>query len=57
MIEEKRKINYLSSQMKEKIINRAMDNIRGLHKLKENGFKVGKLKFKSFTLNSSTISL
>ena len=45
---EKRKINYLSSQMKEEIINRAIDNIRGLHKLKEKGFKIGKLKFKSF---------
>ena len=33
---------------KEEIINRAMDNIRGLHKLKEKGSKVGKLKFKSF---------
>ncbi|WMT53658.1 RNA-guided endonuclease InsQ/TnpB family protein [Ferroplasma acidiphilum] len=57
---ETRKLNYLSSQMKEEIINRAMDNIRGLHKLKENGFKVGKLKFKSFItsipLNQYTIT-
>jgi len=57
---ETRKLKYLSSQMKEEIINRAIDNIRGLHKLKEKGSKVGKLKFKSFItsipLNQYTIT-
>jgi len=45
---ENRKLKYLSSQMKEEIINRAKDNINGLNKLKEKGFKVGRLKFKSY---------
>jgi putative transposase len=57
---ETRKLKYLSSQMKQEIINRAIDNIRGLHKLKEKGFKIGKLKFKSFItsipLNQYTIT-
>ena len=57
---ETRELKYLSSQMKEEIINRGIDNIRGLHKLKEKGFKIGKLKFKSFItsipLNQYTIT-
>ncbi|WP_009887951.1 RNA-guided endonuclease InsQ/TnpB family protein [Ferroplasma acidarmanus] len=57
---ETRELKYLSSQMKQEIINRAKDNINGLHKLKEKGFKVGKLKFKSFItsipLNQYTIT-
>jgi putative transposase len=40
-------LNYLSSQMRQSIIDRTTDNIRGLHELKSNGHKVGKLKFKS----------
>ena len=44
---EKRKINYLSSQMKQDIIKRTGNNIIGLRELKKKGFNVGKLKFKS----------
>ncbi len=44
---EIRYLNYLSSQMRQSIIDRTIDNIRGLTKLKSNGHKVGKLKFKS----------
>jgi putative transposase len=43
---EKRKINYLSAQMKQDLLKRTKNNISGLHELKENGFKIGKLKFK-----------
>ena len=43
---EKRKINYLSAQMKQDLLKRTENNISGLHELKENGFKTGKLKFK-----------
>ncbi len=42
-----RKLLYLSSQMKEEIIDLAIDNIKGLHELKEKGFKIGGLKYKS----------
>ncbi len=44
---EIRDLNYLSSQMRQSIFARTIDNIRGLHKLKSNGHKIGKLKFKS----------
>ncbi len=33
--------------MKEEIIYHAVDNIRGLHELKEKGFKIERLNFKS----------
>jgi putative transposase len=45
---EKRKLLYLSSQMKEGIIDRATGNIKSLHELKIKGFKIGGLKFKSY---------
>lgn len=44
---EKREIKTLSSQMKQEIIDQIKDNLRSLKKSKENGNKVGKLKFKS----------
>jgi putative transposase len=44
---EIRDLNCLSSQMRQSIISRTQDNIRGLSKLKDNGHKVGKLKYKS----------
>ena len=40
-------LKYLSSQMKQELVQRAMDNIKGLHELKEKGFPVGRLKYKS----------
>ncbi|WP_231563393.1 transposase [Acidiplasma sp. MBA-1] len=45
---EIRDLKYLSSQMREEIIDRTMDNIKGLSKLKEKGYKIGKLKFKKY---------
>jgi putative transposase len=44
---EVRVLRCLSSQMRQEIIDRAKDAIRGLTRLKENGRKVGALKFKS----------
>jgi putative transposase len=44
---ELRHLDYLSAQMKQGLIKRTQDNIRGLHERKENGYKVGKLKYKS----------
>ncbi len=44
---ETRTIAHLSSQMRQSIIRRTVDNIRGLAQLKANGHKMGKLKFKS----------
>jgi len=44
---EKRKIKTLSSQMKQEIIDQIKDDLKSLKKSKENGNKVGKLKFKS----------
>lgn len=44
---EERDIKYLSSQMKQEIINRIKDNITGLSETKKRGRNVGKLKFKS----------
>jgi len=45
---ETRKLTHLSAQMKQSIISRTMDNIRGLTRLKEKGRKIGALKFKSY---------
>lgn len=42
---EERELKYLSSQMRQEIIGRARDNIRSLSRLKQNGHKVGALKF------------
>ena len=42
-----KELNILGSQIKQSIHSRMLDSIRGLAKLKENGYKVGKLKFKS----------
>jgi len=44
---EERTIKYLSSQMKQGILNGIKDNIKGLKSNKNKGKKVGKLKFKS----------
>ena len=43
---EIRELKYISSQMKQGIIDRAIDNIKGLHELKNKGFPVGRLKYK-----------
>ena len=43
---EIRELKYLPSQMKQSIIDRAIDNIKGLHELKNKGFPVGRLKYK-----------
>lgn len=40
-------IQYLSSQIKQKIKDKVLDNIKSLSTKKNNGFKTGKLKFKS----------
>jgi len=42
---EEREIQVLSSQMKQALIKRLQDNVRGLVKLKKKGVKVGKIKF------------
>ena len=44
---EKRNLKYLSSQMKQELLARAKDAIKGLSVLKKNGHKVGALGFKS----------
>jgi putative transposase len=44
---ELRQLSYVSSHMKQSLIARTRDNIRGLARLKEHGRKIGKLKFKS----------
>ncbi|MFX1518440.1 MAG: RNA-guided endonuclease InsQ/TnpB family protein [Promethearchaeota archaeon] len=44
---ELRELRYLSSQMKQSLIRRAIDNIKGLARLKEKGHKIGRLKYKS----------
>jgi putative transposase len=44
---ETRKLENLSSQMKQEILDMTKDSIRGLSVLRRNGRKVGKLKFKS----------
>src|SRR3989344_2246292 len=42
-----KELNIIGSQIKQSIHSRMLDSIRGLAQLKKNGFKVGKLKFKS----------
>ena len=42
---ELRQLSKLSSHMKQSLITRTRDNIRGLAHLKEHGRKIGKLKF------------
>ncbi len=44
---EVRHIKHLSAQMRQEMIDRAKDNIRGLSALKKKGHRVGALKFKS----------
>jgi putative transposase len=44
---ELRQLKHLSSHMKQSLIRRTRDNIRGLARLKEEGRKIGRLKFKS----------
>ncbi len=44
---ENRDLRCLSSQMRQSILSRTQDNIRGLSELKKNGHKIGKLKYKS----------
>ena len=44
---EERELTLLGSQIKQSIISEVKDSIRGLAVLKENGHKVGALKFKS----------
>jgi len=45
---ELRHLSHLSSHMKQSLITRTRDNIRGLARLKEKGRKIGALKFKSY---------
>ena len=44
---EIRELRCLSAQMRQGLISRTQDNIRGLAEKKKNGYKVGKLKYKS----------
>ena len=44
---ERRSLRYLSSQMKQSLIKRTIDNIKGLARSKAKGRKIGPLKFKS----------
>lgn len=44
---ELRELKCLSSQMRQSIIERVQDDIRGLSEKKKKGYKVGKLKYKS----------
>jgi putative transposase len=44
---EIRDLKCLSSQMRQGIISRTQDNIRGLSERKKKGYKIGKLKYKS----------
>jgi putative transposase len=44
---EIRDLRCLSSQMRQGIISRTQDNIRGLSEWKKKGYKIGKLKYKS----------
>jgi len=44
---ETRTLQHLSSQMRQEIVERTRDSVRGLAQLKVNGHKVGALKFKS----------
>ncbi|WP_287583640.1 transposase [Candidatus Borrarchaeum sp.] len=44
---ERRQLRQLSSHMRQSIITRTQQNIRGLARLKTKGHKIGRLKFKS----------
>lgn len=44
---EIRDLRCLSSQMRQGILSRTQDNIRGLSERKKKGYKIGKLKYKS----------
>ena len=44
---EHRKLKYLTSQMRQKIVDEIGDNLSSLSSLKKNGSKVGALKYKS----------
>jgi len=44
---ELRELTHLSSHMKQSLIRRTIDNIKGLARLKEKGHKIGPLKYKS----------
>lgn len=44
---EERNIEHLSAQMRQAIVERIKDNVKGLSETKKKGRKVGKLKFKS----------
>jgi len=45
---EKRRIENLSSQMKQYLVERIKQNLYSLHMQKENGYKTGKLQFKQY---------
>lgn len=45
---EKRKVENLSSQMKQALVEKIKQNLYALSRLKENGYKTGKLKFKRY---------
>ncbi len=45
---EKRKIEVLSSQMKQGLVERIKQNLYALHRQKQNGYKTGKLQFKHY---------
>ncbi len=44
---ELRELCYLSSHMKQSLIRRTINNIKGLARLKEKGYKIGPLKYRS----------
>ena len=44
---EIRDLRCLSSQMRQGLISRTQENIKGLSELKKKGHKIGKLKYKS----------
>lgn len=44
---EERKIEHLSAQMRQAIVERIKDDVKGLSETKKKGRKIGKLKFKS----------
>ena len=45
---EERPLTHLGSQMRQDVVDQLKSDIRGLSELKKKGYKVGKLKFKSF---------
>ena len=42
-----RKLNYLTSSYRDSLVTKIKDSLNSLKKLKKNGYKVGRLKFKS----------